>query len=129
VITFFTCLALRYDTHGPHLVVMPLSVLSSWKSDISKYCSIIKPYIHLGPKEERESSCRQWFTMLRSLPEETDDIHVCLTTYDMVLKDTSLLAQLSVSSRQPSRSSSIKTIHWSYIVVCTPPPSTDYWNY
>lgn len=114
VIAFFSCLFQRHNIFGPHLVIMPLSVLSSWKGDIAKYCPTIEYYVHLGSKEEREANCREWFSNLRSMQSPTE-IHICLTTYDMVLKDKSLLAQLS--RKRLSKKTSCPPISWSYIVV------------
>lgn len=93
---------------------MPLSVMSSWKGDIAKYCPAVEYYVHLGSKEEREVNCRNWFSKMRAL-KSSQDIHICLTTYDMVLKDKALLAQLSKSKY--SRKSSSPAICWSYVVV------------
>jgi chromodomain-helicase-DNA-binding protein 1-like len=120
VIAFFCCLLQRYHISGPHLVVMPLSVLSSWKEDISRYCSpTICPYVHLGNKEEREVNFQQWLQKLRSLKSSNNEtaIQVCLTTYDMTLKDSSLFNQLSGKKVRRSSSSSLSSVTWSYIVV------------
>jgi hypothetical protein len=106
---------------------MPLSVLSSWKEDISRYCPIIKPYVHLGNQEERETNFRQWFQMLQSLRSSSDNkIDICLTTYDMALKDSSLFTLLSGKRQQSRRvSSSNPSVSWSYIVVSSSlPPSS-----
>lgn len=114
VLAFLCCLRERYAITGPHLIVMPLSVIGSWQGDAEAYCKgAVRCYVHQGPRDEREENFANWVEFVKAsesasgIPSEEKTINLCLTSYDMVLRDASLLSGLM---RRGS-------LQWSYVVV------------
>lgn len=61
ILSFLYNLWDRYDIWGPHIIVMPLSVLSSWQSETKRFTNgIFDVYVHHGQKEERHDSFNGW---------------------------------------------------------------------
>ena len=53
---------------GPHLVVMPLSVLSSWRVDLQRFCRVGAVSLHVhhgGDKAAREEAFEHWLKQTR----------------------------------------------------------------
>jgi SNF2 family DNA or RNA helicase len=66
VIAFFAALFERYNEAGPHLVVMPLSVMSSWKTDLQRFGgSSFDVFAFQGDKASREEGFSDWVQELR----------------------------------------------------------------
>lgn len=62
---------------GPHLVVVPLSVLPNWMSEVERFCPSMRCIRFHGPKEERA----------RIKAEELGDVRefdLVVTTYEML---------------------------------------------
>ena len=67
---------------GPHLVVVPLSVLSSWMNELKKWCpalNVVK--VHTGDAGEVE---RVKARLKDMRPDAPDPYDVVVTTYDMI---------------------------------------------
>lgn len=65
---------------GPHLVIVPLSVLSNWISEIERFCPTLRAVRFHGPKEERA----------RIKEEELHDLKefdVVVTTYEILVSE------------------------------------------
>lgn len=86
---------LRYvcDISGPHLIAVPKSTLDNWKREFAKWTPDVKVLILQGDKEERH----------RLINEQLleDDFDVCITSYEMVLREKSHL----------------KKFAWEYIII------------
>lgn len=86
---------LRYvcDISGPHLIAVPKSTLDNWKREFTKWTPDVKVLILQGDKEERH----------RLINEQLleDDFDVCITSYEMVLREKSHL----------------KKFAWEYIII------------
>ena len=66
---------------GPFLIVVPLSVLSNWGSEIEKFCPNLRAVRFHGPKAERT----------RIKQEELDDLSnfdIILTTFEMFVTES-----------------------------------------
>jgi SWI/SNF-related matrix-associated actin-dependent regulator of chromatin subfamily A member 5 len=50
-IGFLSYLEVYLNRKGPHLIVVPLSVLSNWISEIERFCPHFKAVRFHGPKE------------------------------------------------------------------------------
>ena len=122
VIAFFCCLHERFANSGPHIVVMPLSVISSWTNDIKRFAPDINTYVHHGEKDTRINTLEKWIRKrnrnVSSVNNTTDDsieddnnsrskIHIVITTYELAIKDMHVLSKL----RRCGTS-------WQYLVVC-----------
>lgn len=86
---------LRYvcEIHGPHLVAVPKSTLDNWKREFEKWTPDVKVLVLQGDKEERHRLINE------ELLEENFD--VCITSYEMVLREKSHL----------------KKFAWEYIII------------
>lgn len=76
-ISFFSHLKDVRNISGPHLVVVPLSVLFNWMSECKKFCPSLRVIrLHTNSTEEKR------FQNLKL--QNTNDYDVCITTYEMV---------------------------------------------
>jgi SNF2 family DNA or RNA helicase len=69
------------NIRGPHLVVVPLSVLSNWIAEIERFCPSFRAVRFHGPKDER----------MRIKEEELNDINefdIVVTTFEMLVSGT-----------------------------------------
>mmetsp|Transcript_5507 Transcript_5507/g.23392 ORF Transcript_5507/g.23392 Transcript_5507/m.23392 type:complete len:321 (-) Transcript_5507:1574-2536(-) len=93
-ISFF-CYLRQRGVMGPFLVIAPKSVLKTWESEFSKFAPSVPCLIYYGLPKERK-------TIGRSLQRRIDaSCPVVCTTYEMVIRDRSVLAR----------------VPWKYIVV------------
>ena len=112
VIAFLCALYERYSIRGPHLIVMPLSVISGWETDIRKFCGeAFDIYVHHGERDLRRENFKSWKRRMlhvekkwsnkqkcsgdNGLEESSKKISIVLTTYDLVIKDDNLFMQLN----------------------------------
>jgi SNF2 family DNA or RNA helicase len=99
---------------GPHLIVMPLSVMTSWRSDIEKYipAGVTDVHVHLGTREERECGFGEWHRRLKEQYSRgnTSRVFLCLTSYSFAINDIDLFRRL----RQTKRNTNL---FWDYLIV------------
>lgn len=76
-------LAVEKEVWGPHLVVVPTSVILNWEMEFKKWCPGFKIMTYYGNQEERKQKRRGW----------TDDSSwdVLITSYQLVLQDQQVL--------------------------------------
>lgn len=67
---------------GPHLVVVPLSVMSNWMSEIERFCPSMRCIRFHGPKQERARIKQEELTDVR-------EFDVVVTTYEMLTSEIS----------------------------------------
>jgi len=61
VLSLLAALWEKHGLWGPHLIVVPMSVLSSWKDELSRFVpGFFDVYIHHGPKEQRREDFVEW---------------------------------------------------------------------
>ena len=68
------------NKRGPHLIVVPLSVLSNWMAEIERFCPTFRAIRFHGPKDERD----------RIKSEEIDNLKefdIVVTTYEMLVSE------------------------------------------
>jgi SNF2 family DNA or RNA helicase len=67
VLSLFAHLAEKRGVFGPHLVVVPLSVLSNWKNDAKKFAPLLASRMHLhhGSAFERKNALAEFFLTLK----------------------------------------------------------------
>lgn len=83
--------ALRDFHHqsGPYLIVVPLSVLSNWLSEIDRFCPTLRAVRFHGPRSERE----------RIKYEELNDasnFDVVVTTFEMLVSESNFFKRKHV---------------------------------
>jgi SWI/SNF-related matrix-associated actin-dependent regulator of chromatin subfamily A member 5 len=72
---------------GPHLVAVPKSTLDNWKREFAKWCPEVNVLVLQGQKDERADLIKA-----RLQPDEFD---VCITSYEMILREKSHLKKFS----------------------------------
>ena len=111
VISFLIVLFERFMVCGPHLIVMPLSVMNSWKGDLNKFVDdgLFNVYVHHGEKGVREECFLSWIRDMKTSINngERNSIHLVLTSYEIAINDAELLRKLRKGPYQ-----------WEYLVVC-----------
>jgi len=78
---------------GPHLIIVPTSVMLNWEMEFKKWCPGFKILTYYGTQEERKAKRKGWM--------DNDRWHVCITSYQLALQDAS----------------SLKRRHWHYMVL------------
>ncbi|PGH20766.1 hypothetical protein AJ80_03527 [Polytolypa hystricis UAMH7299] len=78
---------------GPHLVTVPKSTLDNWKREFAKWTPEVNVLVLQGAKDERQQLINE-----RLIDEKFD---VCITSYEMVLREKSHL----------------KKFAWEYIII------------
>jgi SWI/SNF-related matrix-associated actin-dependent regulator of chromatin subfamily A member 5 len=79
-IGFLSYLFEKLNKKGPHLVVVPLSVLSNWMSEIERFCPSFRAVRFHGPKSERD----------RIKEEELSDLKefdIVVTTFEILVSE------------------------------------------
>ena len=72
-------LACHHEIWGPHLVIVPTSVMLNWEMEFKKWCPGFKILSYYGSIEERKRKRQGW---------TNDDVwNVCVTSYQLVLAD------------------------------------------
>lgn len=72
-------LAEVHEVWGPHLIVVPTSVMLNWEMEFKKFLPGFKILTYYGSQEERKQKRRGWMA--------DDSFNVCITSYQLVLQD------------------------------------------
>jgi len=72
-------LAVEHHVWGPHLIIVPSSVLLNWEMEFKKFCPGFKVLTYYGSQAERKQKRRGWM--------DNDLWHVVITSYQLVLQD------------------------------------------
>ncbi|CAK9228992.1 unnamed protein product [Sphagnum troendelagicum] len=72
-------LACEKGIWGPHLIVVPTSVMLNWETEFMKWCPAFKILTYFGSAKERKLKRQGW--------SRTNSFHVCITTYRLVIQD------------------------------------------
>ena len=90
-ISFLAHLKFNLGVSGPHLVICPLSVLSSWMSELKRFCPKLAALkLHSSDQEERKR-------LMASVASGASEIDVVVTTYEMA-KSPNVHSQLASRS-------------------------------
>ena len=79
--------AIEHEVWGPHLIVVPTSVILNWEMEFKKFLPGFKVVTYYGSQEERKFKRKGW----------TDDekFHVWITSYQIVLADHQIFKRRS----------------------------------
>jgi helicase SWR1 len=72
-------LACEHQVWGPHLVIVPTSVMLNWEMEFKKWCPGFKILTYYGTQEERKRKRLGW--------KQVDQWNVIITSYQLVLQD------------------------------------------
>ncbi|EGC28539.1 hypothetical protein DICPUDRAFT_85378, partial [Dictyostelium purpureum] len=78
-ISLIAYLAVSKGIWGPHLIVVPSSVLFNWEAEFKKWAPGLKIFTYHGSSKDRKASRKGW--------SKSNAFHVCITSYSMVLSD------------------------------------------
>ena len=81
-IAFLAYLKDNMHVSGPHLVVVPLSVMSNWMAEIERFCPSMRCIRFHGPKQERARIKQEELTDVR-------EFDIVVTTYEMLTSEIS----------------------------------------
>ncbi|UJR37799.1 hypothetical protein I4U23_030490 [Adineta vaga] len=72
-------LACEKGIWGPHLIVVPTSVMLNWEVEFKKWCPAFKILTYYGSVRERQLKRQGWTNV--------NAFHICITSYKLILQD------------------------------------------
>ena len=81
-IALFAYLAIKKGNWGPHLIIVPTTIIVNWEIEFKKWCPSFKILSYYGSQKERKLKRYGWF--------RPNSFHVCITSYKLVIQDYSI---------------------------------------
>jgi helicase SWR1 len=78
-ISLICYLAVFKGIWGPHLIVVPTSVLLNWEMEFKRFAPGFKLMVYYGSPQQRKEKRKGW--------NKPDTFHVCITSYQLVCQD------------------------------------------
>lgn len=75
-------LACEKGIWGPHLIVVPTSVMLNWETEFLRWCPAFKILTYFGSAKERKFKRQGWM--------KQNTFHICITTYRLVIQDSKI---------------------------------------
>ena len=70
---------------GPHLIVVPTSVMLNWEREFKRWCPALKILTYYGSQKERKLKRHGW--------SKPNAFHVCITSYNLIAQDKMMLSR------------------------------------
>jgi len=67
---------------GPHLIIVPTSVLLNWEMELKKFCPGFKVLTYYGSTKERKLKRQGW--------SKPNQFHICITSYQLAVQDAAM---------------------------------------
>ena len=81
-ISVLAYLACERGIWGPHLIVVPTSLLLNWEIELKRWCPAFKVLTYYGSPKERKAKRQGW--------SKPNSFHVCISSYKMVVQDQNM---------------------------------------
>lgn len=78
-IALFASLACDDGIWGPHLIVVPTTIIINWEMEFKRWCPGLKILTYFGSQKERKLKRTGW--------SKDNSFHVCITSYKLVIQD------------------------------------------
>lgn len=78
-ISLLAWLACERNIWGPHLIIVPSSVLLNWEIEFKRFCPALKIVTYYGTQQERRAKRVGW--------SKPNSFHVCITSYALAVSD------------------------------------------
>ncbi|BAP71762.1 helicase SWR1 [Kluyveromyces marxianus] len=78
-ISLLAYLACEKENWGPHLIVVPTSVLLNWEMEFKRFAPGFKVLTYYGSPQQRREKRKGW--------NKPDAFHICITSYQLVVHD------------------------------------------
>jgi SNF2 family DNA or RNA helicase len=78
-ISLLAYLACEKQVWGPHLIIVPSSVLLNWEMELKRWCPGFKILTYFGTQKQRKLKRVGW--------TKPNSFHVCLTSYKLITQD------------------------------------------
>ncbi|AMD19772.1 HCL379Wp [Eremothecium sinecaudum] len=78
-ISLLAYLACEKENWGPHLIIVPTSVLLNWEMEFKRFAPGFKVLTYYGSPQQRKEKRKGW--------NKPDAFHVCITSYQLVVHD------------------------------------------
>ncbi|KAI5960921.1 SWR1 [Candida theae] len=78
-ISLLAYLACQHHIWGPHLIIVPTSVMLNWDMEFKKFAPGFKVLTYYGSPQQRAQKRKGW--------NKPDAFHVCITSYQLVVQD------------------------------------------
>lgn len=78
-ISLLTYLACEKENWGPHLIVVPTSVLLNWEMEFKRFAPGFKVLTYYGSPQQRKEKRKGW--------NSPNAFHICIVSYQLVVQD------------------------------------------
>ena len=78
-IAFLAHLAIEKGIWGPHLIIVPTTILMNWEIEFKRWCPAFKIMTYFGSPKERKIKRKGW--------SKLNSFHVCITSYKIAVTD------------------------------------------
>ncbi|KAL5112588.1 hypothetical protein TcWFU_007784 [Taenia crassiceps] len=97
-VSFLSYLFHEYGIYGPFLIVVPLSTISSWQKEIELWSPGLNLVVYVGDHVSRQFIREHEWSRAAGVGGRRQQMlkfNICMTTYEILLKDRSWLGQVS----------------------------------